>query len=280
MRKLQVIKMRDMREGEDIDDFFRVFEMTAKSLLVPKEHWLGSLIPKLSEKAKSVYLEIKDPDAQDYDKTKLAILESYQLTVDHYRYRFRHSEKSPDEDFVQWMRRTRRYLDRWMLVAKATGDAEKILEQITMEKMLEAVGPELRAWLKEKKVESAEELARIANEHVQARKGPLIDGKYVSSERLKSKKPVLDQSSKSGSQAVPQVKEEKKVNSNFRGKCFKCNKLAIFQSIVPTTSLQHNRNHNLVPAADIFVFRHSTRKVTFQNTSYLARSKVVPQKCY
>ncbi|KAK3754206.1 hypothetical protein QZH41_003308 [Actinostola sp. cb2023] len=93
-KKATLMKMRDMRENEDIDDFFRVFEMTAKSQFIPKEEWIGSLIPRLSEKAKSVYLEIKDPDAQDYERSKLAILASYQLTVDHYRYKFRHSEKA------------------------------------------------------------------------------------------------------------------------------------------------------------------------------------------
>jgi len=70
-----------------------------------------------------------------------------------------------------------------MLVAKATDNAERIIEQICIEKLLSAVGPELCAWLKEKKPETAEELAKIANEHIQARKGPMIDGKYASLER-------------------------------------------------------------------------------------------------
>ena len=224
-KKVTLMKMRDMRENEDIDDFFRVFEMTAKSQHIPKEEWIGSLIPRLSERAKSVYLEIKDPEAQDYDQAKLAILESYQLTVDHYRYKFRHSEKSFNEDFVQWARRTRRYLDRWMLVAKATDNAECILEQITIERLLDAVGPELRAWLKEKKPETAEELAKIANEHVQARKGPLIDGKYTEKNKPKRANVVSEQPRGNDNNTVQKpstpLKEEKKT-TNFRGKCYKC----------------------------------------------------------
>lgn len=43
-----------MRENEDIDDYFRIFEMTAKAQLIPQEEWLGSLIPRLGEKAKSI----------------------------------------------------------------------------------------------------------------------------------------------------------------------------------------------------------------------------------
>ena len=41
--------------------------------------------------------------------------------------------------------RTRRYLNRWMAVAEATGDEEKIIEQIMIERLLDAVSPELRA---------------------------------------------------------------------------------------------------------------------------------------
>ena len=128
-------------------------------------------------------------DAQDYNKSKAIILKAYQLNVDHFRYRFRHSEKKAGEDFGQWAHRTRRYLNRWMTVAEAIEDREKILEQIVIERLLEGVGPELREWLKERKPNTAEELANLANDYVQSRKGPLIDGKYISEKRNDFKLP-------------------------------------------------------------------------------------------
>ena len=67
-----------------------------------------------------------------------------------------------------------------MAVVGATDDAEMILEQIMTERLLDAVSPELRAWLKEQKPKTAEELGNLANLHVQSRKGPLVEGKYVS----------------------------------------------------------------------------------------------------
>ena len=173
------MKNREMRESEDMDDYFRIFEMTARAQSLPEGDWVGNLVPKLTEKAKSIYLEIPDPACQDYFESKAIIIKAYQLTADHYRYRFRTSEKKPDEDFVQWGNRTRRYLNRWMAVAEATGDAEKIIEQIMMERLLDAVSPELRAWLKEQEPKTAEELGNLANLHVQSRKGPLVGGKYV-----------------------------------------------------------------------------------------------------
>ena len=68
-----------------------------------------------------------------------------------------------------------------MTVTNANNDSEKILEQFVMERLLDGVSPESRIWLKEKKPNTAEELATFANEYVQSRKGPFIDGICVES---------------------------------------------------------------------------------------------------
>ena len=49
-----------MRESEDMDDYFRIFEMTARAQSLPEGDWVGNLVPQLTEKAKSIYLEIPD----------------------------------------------------------------------------------------------------------------------------------------------------------------------------------------------------------------------------
>ena len=82
-----------MRESEDMDDYFLIFEMTARAQSLPEGDWVGNLVPKLTEKAKSIYLEIPDPACQGYFESKAIIIKAYQLTADHYRYRFRTSEK-------------------------------------------------------------------------------------------------------------------------------------------------------------------------------------------
>ena len=207
IRKPKFIKIREMREGEDIDDYFRIFEMTAKAQGLPEDEWVGNLVPKLTEKAKSTYLEIPDPATQNYEESKSVIIKGYQLTADHYRYRFRTSEKKPDEDFVQWGYRTRRYLNRWMAVAEATGDAEKILEQFMIERLLDAVSPELRAWLKEQKPKSTEELGNLANLHVQSRKGPLVEGRYATFSKNKG----------FSVQKQPQFKKEPSIKEQVKG---------------------------------------------------------------
>ena len=76
-RRPKFIKVREMRDNEDIDDYFRIFEMTAKAQSLPEIEWIGNLVPKLTEKAKSVYLEIPDPKCQDYYKCKSVIIKAY-----------------------------------------------------------------------------------------------------------------------------------------------------------------------------------------------------------
>ena len=228
VKRPKFIKIREMREGG-------IYEMTAKAQSLPEGEWVGNLVPKLNEKAKSIYLEIPDPACQDYNETKAIIIKAYQLTTNHYRYRFQTSEKKPDEDFVQWGNRTRRYLNRWMAVAEATGDAENIIKQIMIERLLDAVSPELRAWLKEQKPKTAEEPGNLANLHVQSRKGPLVGGKYVSTgERFGKKKKSDNKADDSFSEEKQEQNSERppkspslstRRNTRPEIKCYKCSKL-------------------------------------------------------
>ena len=48
VKKPKFIKIREMRESEDIDDYFRIFEMTAKAQSLPEVEWVGNLVPKLT----------------------------------------------------------------------------------------------------------------------------------------------------------------------------------------------------------------------------------------
>ena len=41
------MKIREMRESEDMDDYFRIFEMTARARSLPEGDWVGNLVPKL-----------------------------------------------------------------------------------------------------------------------------------------------------------------------------------------------------------------------------------------
>ena len=50
------MKIREMREREDMDDYLRIFDMTARAQSLPEGDWVGNKVPKLTEKAKSTLL--------------------------------------------------------------------------------------------------------------------------------------------------------------------------------------------------------------------------------
>ena len=106
-----------------------------------------------------------------------------------------------------------------------------------IERLLDAVSPELRAWLKEQKPKTAEELGNLANLHVQSRKGPLVGGKYVSTgcgEKNGKKKnsdsnaddPLSERKQEQNREKAPKPPSppvRRTMKSEI--KCFKCGKL-------------------------------------------------------
>ena len=222
-----------MKEDEEVEEYFQVFERSISSLLVPAVEWVANLVPRLNDKSRSVYLELSVEESKDYEKNKVAILEPHQLTEDHYRHKFRTSQKIPGEDFVMWAKRTCRYLDSWMRVAGAAGDLGKVLEQFMMEKMYDSVSAELRIWLKERKPETAVELGRLANEHVQAKKGPLVDGKYVGyTEVVRSRQKSSNKETETSSYTAAE-KIETLAQSKPQVQCYNCQAFGHYASRCP-----------------------------------------------
>ena len=97
--------------------------------------------------------------------------------------------------------------------------------------MLEGVGPELRVWLKERKPKTAEELANLANDYVQSRKEPLIDGKYVSGKRNDIRRPKNEDLYKLSEkfhennkvdQDRPAIEKSQEKFDKSKVKCFSC----------------------------------------------------------
>ena len=65
-----------LRESEDMDDYLRIFEMTARAQSLPEGDWVSNLVPKLTEKAKSIYLEIPEPACQGYFESEAIIIKA------------------------------------------------------------------------------------------------------------------------------------------------------------------------------------------------------------
>lgn len=185
--RCQMFKVRDMKDDEDVEEYFQIFEKAALALKIPKEDWVGNLCHRLNDKSRSVFLELSEAETKNYETVREKILDAHQLTAEYYRHKFRTSVKKSNEDFSSWAMRTHRYFDHWMRAADCQDDADKISEQIVIEQLIDSVSPELQIWLKDHKINSTLELGKRANEYVQARKGPRIDGKYIGKKQFTSK---------------------------------------------------------------------------------------------
>ena len=101
-----------------------------------------------------------------------------------------------------------------------------------IERLLDAVSPELRAWLKERKPVNAEELGNMANLHVQSRKGPLVDGRHApfGSQGFKQKRSSVVPAQKETHSSFTQSKIHPSPSSRSAKPkpeitCFKCGQL-------------------------------------------------------
>ena len=71
----------------------------------------------LSGRALEVYSRLSEEAATNYDRVKLALMKSYDLTEDGYRWKFRASKPEVDENPEQFIVRLDTYLLRWLEIS-------------------------------------------------------------------------------------------------------------------------------------------------------------------
>ena len=238
-------KVRDMKDDEDIEDYFQIFEMAANALNVDKKDWVGNLCHRLNDKCRSVFLELSETEVKCYEVVRDKILEAHQLTADYYRHKFRTTSKQANEDFSLWAKRTQRYFNQWMRATKSEGDVDKISEQMAIEQLLGSVSSDLQIWLKDRQVTSVDEFGQLANEYVEARKGPKIDGKFVGKKQRNFKPKSQDENlsvfadvrpeaSSSGMNDVRKQDNSSKPKKPLESvKCFNCSEFGHFANSCP-----------------------------------------------
>ena len=92
----------------------RTFERLARTYSWPKKIWPKKLAPTLVGKAQEAYSRLKEDDALDYDKVKVAILRKYELTRESYRVKFRACKHTDEETFCMWGDLVADTFDCWM----------------------------------------------------------------------------------------------------------------------------------------------------------------------
>ena len=93
----------------------------------------------LTGKALDVYPRMSETAAVDYKELKEALLKRYDLTENGFRVRFRNSKPEEGESPEQFITRIKRYLTRWIDLAKT----EKSFELFVKEQLIDACPEDL-----------------------------------------------------------------------------------------------------------------------------------------
>ena len=181
---------------DDLDAYLQRFERFATTAKWEKAGWATKLSALLSGRALDVYSRLSEEAASDYHKMKIALMKRYDLTEDGYRRKFRVSTPEADESPDQFIVRLSTYLIRWLELSKTEKTFEGLKDLIVKEQFINSCPKELAVHLRERAPETLEEIAKIADQYLEAH------GKHVFSparnkqptppEKEDNKKPVSD----------------------------------------------------------------------------------------
>ena len=205
--RAKVPKLPSFVDGkDDLDAYLQRFERFATTAKWDKAGWATKLSALLSGRALYVYSRPSEEAASDYGKMKIALMKRYDLTEDGYRRKFRVSAPETDESPDQFIVRLSTYLIRWLELSKTEKTFEGLKDLIVKEQFINSCPKELAVHLREWAPETLEEMAKIADQYLEAH------GKHVFSP-ARNKPPTL-----------PEKEDYKKPPSETSPLyCYRCN---------------------------------------------------------
>ena len=174
--------------------YLQRFERFAKSNKWNESIWATSLSALLTGKALDVYSRMSETAAVDYKELKEALLKRYDLTENGFRVRFRNSKPEEGESPEQFITRLKRYLTRWIDLAKTEKSFEALCELFVKEQLIDACPEDLAIYLRERDPENLDEAAKVAEQFLIAHGKKLHSpskppkGKYPPSGSTRSEK--------------------------------------------------------------------------------------------
>ena len=131
-----------------------------------------------------VYSGLSDEPARGYDKLQKALLHRYDFTEQSYRERFRGAKPEGQESPSQFIVRISNYFDKWVELADGDKTFKGVSELMVREQFTNSCPKDVLVFLKERISEDLEELAKLAEQHLNAH------GKKLSTKALVTKQDV------------------------------------------------------------------------------------------
>ena len=156
-------------DGKDnLDSYLLRFERYAAVAGWERSDWATRLSPLLSGRALVVYSGLLDEQARDYDKLQKALLQRYDFTEQGYRERFRGAKPEGQESPSQFTVRISNYFDKWVELAGGDKTFKGVSELMVREQFTNSCPKDVSVFLKERGPKDLEELAKLAEQYLNA----------------------------------------------------------------------------------------------------------------
>jgi len=153
---------------DDIESYLDRFERHAESREWPKNEWSGFLYDLLRGKALVYYKELSPEDAKLYEKASAHLLKRFQCTEEGFRKQFRSAKPESEETMPTFLSRMKRYLIRWVALAKVGKDFDKLIDLLLKEQIYFSCSKSLVTKLRESEFDTVEDMIEAAERYREA----------------------------------------------------------------------------------------------------------------
>ena len=148
-----------------VDKYFLHFEKVASSFSWPKQVWTLLLQSSLLGKAYEAYSTLSIEQNSDYDTVKRSILKAYKFVPEAYRQRFRATQKTDTQTFVEFAQAKETLFDCWCTSKGVDGDFNRLRQLLMMEEFKNCLPSDIRTYVDEQKVDNLHEAAVYAENY-------------------------------------------------------------------------------------------------------------------
>ena len=234
------VRLPEFNDGDDIESFLRHFESIATAHGWSQNVWAARLSPLLHGKARKAFLMMENEEISDYHLVKAALLREFQRTAEHYRREFREIRKKSDENFLQFLKRIKENFGLWLKLADVDPEDPKELRDLFLkEQLLSTLSADLAYYVREKKPDTVEDAAKLAFDHLEAKREARLASVVIGLPSPKKKEkgmkgqgprktPYGEQSSSLQEQSAGQSfpKATSSYDTRLKNiKCFRCGKV-------------------------------------------------------
>ena len=174
-------------DGKDnLDSYLLRFERYSTVAGGKRSDWATRLSPLLLDQALDVYSELSDEQARNYDKLQKALLQRYDFTERGYRERFRGAKPEGQESPSQFIVRISNYFDKWVELAGGDKTFKGVSELMVREQFANFCPKDVSVFLKERSPKDLEELAKLAEQYLNAHEKKLSTKTPVTKQDVKT----------------------------------------------------------------------------------------------